>query len=373
VRAAVVIALAVLAALPAGASGGVVAERLVAVGPVFDGDAVTWGEGGRGADLSIHTLRPDGSIVERWRKRADTRRRHTLMWGQFPGVFAASPTWLAFYTFDEEILEAEGDSITSTSTDTMWAGRDGAPPQPLTGKVGPKGCRYEPEVTSVAVDGPRLAWAESRVACARRVWVPRVTVRDASGDRVFRLRPGRRNVRRVRLAGDYVAWGLSEQGTTYAIVVRDLVRNRTVLRVRRPRRVRHHFGDFDLLPDGSVVAIAGSRRASRGFSSVVTASPRRPRLRVLARDAFGTHVEAAGGHAAYIRSRDYSTDGIVLVPLSDPRAAQTVATWTREQQLAGSTFDWDGRRLVYALADVPEPDDVPPDARGRVIVEELAP
>ena len=372
-RAALVIALAAVAALAPPARGAVVAERLVAVGPVVDGDGVTWAEGGRGADLSIHTLRPDGSIVERWRKAADTRRRHTLMWGQFPGVLAASPTWLAFYTFDERVEEAGSDYVNLTSTDTLWAGRDGALPQPVTGKVGPRGCRYEPEVHGVAVDGDRMAWAESRAACARRTYLPRVTLRAAGRDRVFRLRPGFHNARRVRLAGRYIAWGIAEQGTTHAIVVRDLARDRTVLRVRRRGTGFLDLGDFDLQADGSVVAVASRRRGRYGSQSfVVTASPARPRLRVLADDAYPGRVEAVGGRAVYIRDRDSFTDGLVLLSLASPREKRTVATWTRPQQLAGS-FDFDGRRLVYAIADVPEPDDVPPDARGRVVVEELAP
>ena len=49
-----------------------------------------------------------------------------------------------------------------------------------------------------------------------------------------------------------------------------------------------------------------------------------------------------------------------------------MATWTREQQLAGS-FDFDGRRLAYAIADVPEPDGVPPAGRGPDVVETLSP
>jgi hypothetical protein len=73
----------------------------------------------------------------------------------------------------------------------------------------------------------------------------------------------------------------------------------------------------------------------------------------------------------YVRERDASTDGLVLLSLGAPGEKRTVATWTRQQQLADG-FDFDGRRLAYAIADVPEPDDVPPDARGRVVVEELA-
>jgi hypothetical protein len=373
VRAAAVIGLACVAMFAAPAHAAVVAERLAAVGPVLDGDAVTWGEGGRGADVSIHTLRADGSIIERWRRPADQRRRHTLMWGQYPGVLAASPSWLAFYTFDEHVLEADGDSVALESTDTLWLGRAGEAPQPRSQKVGPPRCRHVPEVTGVAVDGPRLAWAEARLACSRRaLWRPRVSVLDGATRRLFRLRAGNRTVRRVRLAGRYLGWSTDEQGSDTEINVRDLERGRVVLRLRGKGSGFRDFGDFDLQPDGTVVALASrrlGRYSSQGF--VVTASPQRPRLRVLADDAYGGPIQAAAGRAVYVREKDYFTDGLVLVSLTSPDEKRTLATWTRQQQLAGS-FDFDGRRLAYGVADVPEPDDTPPTAAGRIVVEDVA-
>jgi hypothetical protein len=200
VRAAVLAAFAFLAVAPA-AAGAATVERLVAVGPVLDGESVTWGEGGWGADLSVHTWRPDGSVVERWRRPADTRPRHTLQWGGYSRPFAASPTWLAFYTVDQFITQQSGDSSSGTSTDTLWAGRDGAPPSVRSAKVGPPGCRYEPQITGVVADGPRLAWSEYRIACARRTDLPRVTVVEGDTLRVFRLAPGQNPIRGIRLAG----------------------------------------------------------------------------------------------------------------------------------------------------------------------------
>jgi hypothetical protein len=184
---------------------------------------------------------------------------------------------------------------------------------------------YEPH-ESIDLDGQTVAYLDG---CARRA-----AVRDLSGDpdAASQLYPVRDQ---VRLAGSYLAVSTGDEVTEQypeSVVVYNWRTGETLYEVKPPGGV----ASFDLRDDGT---LAFTRAAEGGPSALLWASPQEPAEHKIATvDAPLGDVRIAGSRVAVRDARLFR-----VFELDGREVASTSAG-----DAVGTTFDFDGGRLVFA-------------------------
>jgi hypothetical protein len=314
----VVLVSVLVAALAAPASATVLAEEEAAAGPVFDGAGVTWAtEVARG--LVVRTWQ-DGVVRDRVRQVAPKNLKVSRGVFSTPSALAASPSWLAFAGATLTDGDCDGDACSTEVTSVLWSG-------PAAGPLTP---RRRP-VSAVAADGPTLAWAEA--THGRRSTGDRhhVILREEAGTRRLAAGRGPGRIRRVALAGPYVAWTFTgNEGS--GLVVAEHASGRRVL------ALAGEFSDLALDADGRVAAI---RRGA-----VATASVADRRLRTIVRRDADFPVALGGGRVAYRTSVGEDRLGIAVVPFTGGAPRPVVSFPEAQSQI--TRFAFDGRRLAWS-------------------------
>jgi hypothetical protein len=292
-----------LTGLAAPARGAVLARDFAVAGPVFDGTGVTWiVHHDRG--LSVRTWR-NGRV----RERARLPGKHRGV-AYFPRTLAASPTWLAF------------EAITGNRA-ALWASRAG-------GRLAVRHRAW----TSVAADGPALAWLESDGE------QDTIVLRDDPMRRRFaagRTGIDDAGITGILLAGPYVGWFRDDRGLT----VVERAGGKQVL------NVRGYVDTAALRPDGTVAAVYGPKVDGR--RDVVWTSPASPSPTVVVRDAGSESIGFAGDRIVY-RPYDDLEYALAVVPLGGGPPRELFRH--REAGKHGiHAFAFDGSRVVWAEED----------------------
>lgn len=285
---------------------------LLAAGPTFAGDSVTWGEVGRTGAVRIMR---DGELVHRLRA-VENRGLVDLQ---------ASGERFAFIT--STMRRIDGDRL-----EFRLSARGG----PFEGPV--QRLRA-PCVETIAVDRDRTAVGS---VCGITLHGPAGTATLDVGD-----------VHDVALAGRYLAW------TGDDVVVHDLATGTDVLRVSA-RELRAGLLDEVAVQDDGTVAFS---YGGENGHNVAWAAPGTPGAIVLDAAERVDDLRAAGGRVLYERRRGFSERRRVLVlrTLADGtvrRLARFTARRTRRGDLA-----LDARRAAWGVA--------PAGKRMRIVVREL--
>jgi hypothetical protein len=367
----IVVALAVAAP----ATADTVARRTPAVGPVLAGDVVLWGEEGRTGAARVMSGAPGRAATLVYRIAPSTARKTERGFMGYPATFAGSSTAFAAFTHTSTVTASGSDSVSTGSTTAVVGGPLRGPARVLAGCIPPRGglgCGGScDEPTGVAVDGDRIAVAESSELCNRpeegRTWI---TVHGPAGTTTVPVDAGVPGayVRDLRLAGRYLAW--VHLGEVDELVVFDLAAGAAVVRVTDRDLGATSLEELDLQPDGTVAFVYGGRRAHRGIRLGWTA-PGRPGIRVLDRHAGYRDSAVAGGSVVYERvlSERHFTGELVLRALDGGPANRLAYFPERRRRVAN--LDFDGRRATWAEQPTRRGYDPPARGPARIVVRTL--
>jgi hypothetical protein len=368
VLAAAILFMAVHAA-PAGAQTVVRGE--LGGGPALAGDAIAWAEGSRDA-VRVLTRAPGGERRLLHRVAPPTARRTTRgIPGGRPGVFDASATSYAAFASTSTVTSAESDSVSSSSTFAAFGGPFGAPPAMLAGCLparGDLGCGETcGEPGAVAVDGDRIAVSEVGGPCdrpeERQAWI---TIHGPGGPTTVDADLGAvlREVRHLRLAGDYLAW--ISWDTPNEVVVYDLAASAVVVRLTARDLGARSLYELALQADGTVAFLYSGRRDRRGVRLGWTA-PGRAGVTLIDRHADYSDIALDGGRILYgrILSERRFTGELVLRPLGGP--ARRLAHFPERRRRVGDV-DLDGSRAAWAVQPTRRGYDPQPRGPARIVV-----
>ena len=322
-RVALALVLAVVALAVATASGAEPPRTSVRVpaGPVLAGDGVLWAES-VGATMSVR-------LASRGRS---PRVVHRLDATGFVHV-AASPRHVGSAT----ISQSCGDGAPCVASEDVLAGPPGGPLRRVAPLVS---CRAQNPwgEAAVDVDGDLAVYVASRCLPGRFL-----VFHLANRTRPILARRGRFCCGPARLAGHFLAqpapWGV-------ALVVYDVRNGKPAYRVPIRERERATRVGFDVQRDGKL-AIASAGK-------VFWASPRSPRLHLLAAGARGDDVRIARDRIVFERWIDGRSGAYELGAVDLSGRLRTIATFTPpDYRRTGdwafaSDFDFDGERVTWA-------------------------
>ena len=359
-RRALLTALVTSAAWPAAAAADTVAHRTPVVGPKIAGGQTVWGEEkDEGLRVMIGTPRAKPRALYRL-PDSDARKTHRSFF-ETPWSLSASPTHVAAVVMTGTITSEGFDFVGTTVTMAAVGGPMGTV-SPLSGRI-PRSsgapCRGEStSPDSVAVDGSRIAIAESHGGCEylKRQW--RVAIRD--GESVTEVPVPRESTTQMRLAGRYLAWVEVERSA--ALVVHDLWTGAEVLRER-------HFdiGDMDVDADGTVAFTYSDDPGPRRLAMMRAGTPGR---RLLDRNVIDRGVALAGGRVLYQkRDRGFFRSRLLLRDLDG--GTRRLATFTPRRRPVGD-LDLSADRAVWAAQKTRSADhDAQPSGPARIVSRPL--
>jgi hypothetical protein len=353
------------AATPASAATTVRGE--LGGGPAFAGDAIAWAESSRNA---VRVLTGDRRLLHR--VGPPTARKTTR---GIPGVFDASATNYAAIVSTSTVTSAEGDSVSSASTFGALGGTLGTPPAVLAGCIPARGDLGCGETCgwpgAVAVDGDRIAVSEVGWPCDRlEDWQAWITIHAPDGPRTVDADLGlpRREVRHLRLAGDYLAW--VSWDAPNEVVVYDLAAAAVVVRMTARDLGARSIHELALQADGTVAFLYSGRRDRRG-SRLGWTAPGRAGVTLIDRHASYSDIALDGGRVLYervISELDFIGE-LVLRPLAGG-PARKLAHFPERRRRVGDV-DLDGGRATWAVQPTRRGYDPPPRGPARIVVRSL--
>ena len=352
-RLAAVTLLIALGALAAPAAAATVARRTPAVGPVFAGAKVAWGEETRAGGVRIRTGTPVATVH---RVPAPTARRTDRGFFHTPWSLAASGTHLAAIVHTSTVTQSGPDFVSTTSTSAAIGGAFGAlgllaGSLPARGDAACDGTRRSPE--AVAVDGDRIAFAELTFDCDLPETRSEITI-SGGGATTTVVAAENARVVQLRLAGRHLAWVVNDR----RLVVRDLLTNaETTL-------TRFTIGDLDVDPEGRV-AFTFSRNAGPRRLAILEAG----RLRVLDRRVADRGVALAAGRVLYEKlDRGDFRSRLLVRGLAG--GTRRLATFTPRRRRIGG-LDLDATRAAWATLPTRPGYEGRPTGPARIISRRL--
>ena len=296
-------------------------DGLAFAGPSIAGDTVVWGQ--ERPDGSARVLSHDAGARTRVVQRipAANGRNRKRDFGGVPGALSASPTRVAYALQYGITTQIESDFVgIESSVKAQVSVNGGAFTDPLDCKA---------SYVTTAVEGDTVAiGANTRQPCSG-VWIAGTPARRVA------LAP---RVHQVRLAGPYVAWLERIEDGLEQITVAEHATGATVATYTAPSPPKA-FNVFDLDDQGNVVTMREN--------DVIAFTPGNPTPRVLARDVWSLTVATAAGRIAYISTRRFSPDRLLLVDLQG-RVLRRLDRYTSARQPVGE-LALTGDRVAWSV------------------------
>lgn len=349
--------------------GTIPAVTGVVVGPDFAGEGVAWGQETRAGALEVVVAPPTGSPTVTHRLDAPAEPDTTVGFSGLPSVFAASESALSFVEGTSRVTKRGGDFLVIENSGVLRAGSLTGPYERIAGSSEPHSCPgSNQDPTSTDVEGHRIALGMTTFTCDGRDPAGEYTValRDLRDGTQIVIRTAREFalVRRVRLAGRYLAW--SHQaigGVPDEVVVWDLDQNRVAYRVTATGLGVRFLEDFALQPDGKIALTYAPRGLSTPARRLAWFAPGDLRAHLVSRSAISV-VEMAGDRIVYDSLLDArGSRQLVVAELTGVTRRLARFPVLRRGRVGDIAFD--GTRVAWATrrGDATRDEDRPAPAR----------
>lgn len=349
-----------IALAPTPALARILATRIPEAGPVPAGGRAIWAERGRGAGelrLSWTKIARHGPIRVMPVPRAKPGRGESIDETQVDGI-VASPSYVA-------VLRAasvcpRGNVVSCSARRDLLAGRIGGRLRVIATDHGSQSGVLQPN--NVALTGDKLVYMQEGGRCeAGATQCGRVVVRRLGRPRLAprTLASSPSHGFSVRAAGMSVAWTVTDEPSTPAIVVADLDTGRPRYTATAAELGARGFLSWDLQGDGTVAVVLQTGADLSGPGPLAYFSPRLTRPRRLPFAAEVDELHVASNRIVFLAPARGQAENLTSTQL-DGRRSRLASFADRlirvgNVGVAGSVVTWSAQRVDRQRTDCPSP------------------